>query len=42
MVFAKDAATPDVGYAMTNAELQPVIAQAVDASGRVSVGACIR
>ena len=42
MVFAKDAATPDVGYAMTNAELQPVIAQAVGASGRVSVGACIR
>ncbi|GAA2898494.1 MarP family serine protease [Microbacterium esteraromaticum] len=42
MVFAKDAATENVGYAMTNAELKPVIAQVADASDRVSVGACIR
>ncbi|MEV7618830.1 MarP family serine protease [Microbacterium sp. NPDC089321] len=42
MVFAKDAATENVGYAMTNAELKPVLAQVADASDRVSVGACIR
>lgn len=42
MVFAKDANTPNVGYAMTNAELQPVIAKAGDLSKPASVGACIR
>jgi S1-C subfamily serine protease len=42
MVFAKDAATENVGYAMTNAELEPVIAEVADATERVSVGACIR
>lgn len=41
MVFAKDAATPDVGYAMTNDELLPVIAQLDEASAPVPVGACI-
>ncbi|QMU97144.1 MarP family serine protease [Microbacterium esteraromaticum] len=42
MVFAKDAATQNVGYAMTNDELLPVIAQVAEASDEVSVGACIR
>lgn len=42
MVFAKDAATPNVGYAMTNDELLPVIARAGEASAEVSVGACTR
>lgn len=42
MVFAEDAVTQDVGYAMTNAELQPVIAQVADATAPVSAGACIR
>lgn len=42
MVFAKDAATENVGYAMTNAELKPVIAEVAGATDRVSAGACIR
>ena len=42
MVFAKDAATENVGYAMTNAELRPVIAEVAGTTDRVSVGACIR
>lgn len=42
MVFAKDAAADDVGYAMTNAELVPVIERLGDASAAVAVGACLR
>jgi S1-C subfamily serine protease len=42
MVFAKDAEVEGVGYAMTNAELLPVIAQATGASARVPTGACLR
>ncbi|MEV7631921.1 MarP family serine protease [Microbacterium sp. NPDC089318] len=42
MVFAKDADVKGVGYAMTNAELLPVLAQVGDSSASVSVGACIR
>jgi len=41
IVFAKDAATPNVGYAMTNDELMPVVAQLGAATAPVPVGACI-
>ncbi|MFD5213651.1 MarP family serine protease [Microbacterium sp. NPDC058345] len=41
MVFAKDAAREDVGYAMTNAELQPVVEGLDAAQQSVPTGACI-
>ncbi|PKI90714.1 serine protease [Actinomycetales bacterium SN12] len=41
MVFAKDAAAPNVGYAMTNDELLPVVSQLGADAAPVPVGACI-
>lgn len=41
MVFAKDGVKEDVGYAMTNVELQPVIAELDAARDSVPTGACI-
>jgi S1-C subfamily serine protease len=42
LVFARNSERPDVGYAMTNAELQPVAGQASGLSGAVTSGACIQ
>lgn len=41
MVFAKDSVREDVGYAMTNAELRPVIDQLGGETTAVSTGSCI-
>ncbi|UJP10561.1 MarP family serine protease [Microbacterium sp. KUDC0406] len=40
VVFARDEVQPQVGYAMTNAELLPVLAQLDRATRPVSTGAC--
>lgn len=42
VVFAKGTTENDIGYAMTNTELAPVIAQAESLTGSVSSGACTR
>ena len=42
MVFAKDEVKQNIGYAMTNAELLPVIAQAENATKGVATGSCRR
>lgn len=42
MVFAKDDAREGIGYAMTNAELAPVISGLGTAQDSVPTGACIR
>lgn len=42
LIFAKDEVRQGVGYAMTNAELLPVIAQLGSATKTVSTGACHR
>ncbi|MFT4218926.1 MAG: MarP family serine protease [Microbacterium sp.] len=41
VVFAKDSVRAHVGYAMTTAELRPVVAALDDATQRVSTGACL-
>jgi S1-C subfamily serine protease len=40
VVFARAESEPDVGYAMTSAELLPVAAQAPDLSEPVTPGRC--
>ena len=42
IVFARSATQSNLGYAMTDAELQPVIAKAPTLSAPVSSGACVR
>ncbi len=42
IVFARSATQSNLGYAMTDAELQPVIAKAPTLSAAVSSGACVR
>ncbi len=42
IVFAKSASDARLGYAMTDAEIQPVIARAPTLSAAVSPGACVR
>jgi S1-C subfamily serine protease len=41
VVFAKNASTPNVGYAMTVTELAPVVSEAAALTDTVSSGACI-
>jgi len=41
VIFAKSADTANVGFAMTNTELEPVVADAADLSKRVDTGDCI-
>ena len=42
LVFARHSERPDLGYAMTNTELQPVAGQASGLSSAVTPGACIQ
>lgn len=42
VVFARNADDPELGYAMTNAELQPVASAAPGLSSAVSSGSCVR
>ena len=42
LVFARNSERPDLGYAMTNTELQPVAGQASALSDAVTPGACIQ
>jgi hypothetical protein len=42
VVFARSADDPELGYAMSNAELEPVASAAAGLSGRVSSGSCVR
>jgi S1-C subfamily serine protease len=42
VVFARSATDDDLGYAMTNAELEPVAAQAASLSTALQPGACVR
>lgn len=42
VVFARSADDPELGYAMTNAELGPVASAAAGLSAPVSSGACVR
>jgi S1-C subfamily serine protease len=41
VVFAKSANTPNLGYAMTNAELEPIVSGMPDFVDRVGTGTCI-
>lgn len=42
VVFARNADDPELGYAMTNTELAPVVAAAAGLTTRVSSGTCVR
>jgi S1-C subfamily serine protease len=42
VVFARSADDPELGYAMTNAELEPVASAASDLSAPVESGSCMR
>jgi S1-C subfamily serine protease len=42
VVFARSADDPELGYAMTNAELEPVASAAAGLSAAVSAGSCVR
>jgi S1-C subfamily serine protease len=42
VVFARNADDPELGYAMTNAELEPVASAAAGLSAAVSSGSCVR
>jgi S1-C subfamily serine protease len=42
VVFARSADDPELGYAMTNTELEPVASAASGLSAPVSSGACVR
>lgn len=42
VVFARNADDPELGYAMTNAELEPVASAAATLSAPVSSGSCVR
>jgi S1-C subfamily serine protease len=42
VVFARSATDDDLGYAMTNTELSPVVAQAGDLATAIEPGSCVR